>query len=332
MRRPACLLTAALAVLGCESPSDVPLTLPIAGDIQVLAFLDENGDGIRTEIDSPVIGLPLQVRFWNSLNPLDQGVTDATGQLRLVRVGVGTMRVDPSPSFLGDTLRVVRPAANPFTVRPDSLVVLTVGLGYPSAPLSEIHALPEGRRVFSSGIALNVRENFGDGEVHLRLDTLAIRATRVDRVGVTPGDSVRIVGRTRLVEGRMTLDSARIFVLTPTVALVQPLDLTTGEAATARGGTRDAHLARVQEGLVTAVRLEGTNRIVTVDDGSGPVEMVVRDYLQIEGALLVQGSTVVRGAGLLRPTPGGGGSRYRLFPRGPGDLLLRAAPPPPAGG
>ena len=332
MRRPALLLATTLLLSGCESPSDLPLGLPGSGDIQVQAYLDQNGDGVRSEGDTPVAGLGLQVRFWNSFNPVDQGVTDATGQVTLPRVGMGTMRLDPSPSFLGDSLLVVQPPANPFTVRADTLVILTVGLGYPSVPLAGLNALPQGRRVFTSGIALNGRENFGDGEVHLRLDTLAIRATRVDRVGVTPGDSVRIVGRTRLVEGRMTLDSARIFVLAGSVTLVQPLDLTTGVAATARSGTRDAHLVRVQEALVTSARMEGTNRVLTVNDGSGPVEVVVRDYLQLDGTLLVQGSTVVRGSGLLRPAPGSGGSRYRVFPRGPGDLVMRAAPPPPAGG
>jgi hypothetical protein len=332
MRRLVLLMATALFLSGCDSPSDVPVDIIGSGNIQVQAYLDENGDGVRTAIDSPVAGLPLLVRFWNSLNPVDQGTTDAMGQLRLPRVGVGTMRVDPSPSFLGDTLEIVQPPANPFTVRPDTLVVLTVGLGYPFVPFDRVRSLPEGRRVFTSGIALNGRENFGDGEVHLRLDTLAIRATRVDRVGVTPGDSVRIVGRTRLVEGRMTLDSARIFVLAGSVTLVPPLDFTTGEAATARSGTRDAQLVRVQEALVTSARMEGTTRVLTVNDGSGPVDLVVRDYLQLDATLLVQGSTVVRGTGLLRPAPGSGGSRYRVFPRGAGDLFLRAAPPPPAGG
>lgn len=331
MRRTALLLATGLLIQGCESPSDVPLGFPAAGDVRVRAYLDENGDGRRSEIDAPLAGLPVQVRFWNSLGPVDGGVTDANGELTLVRIGVGTMRLDPSSSFTGDTLVVVEPAENPFTVRPDTTVVLTVGLGYPSVSLAQVSALPVGRRVFTSGIALNGRENFGDGEVHLRLGNTALRATRVDRVGVSPGDSVRMVGRTRLVEGQMTLDSARIFVLSGSVALVQPQDVSTAQAASAVGGTRGAALVRVQEALITAARTQGGNRIVTVDDGSGAVEMVVRDYLQIDGSLLIAGSTVVRGAGLLRPTPGSGGSVWQLFPRGPADLLLRAAPPPTGG-
>lgn len=331
MRRASLLLASGLFVSGCESPSDVPLTFPAAGDVRVLAYLDENGDGRRSEIDSPLAGLPVLVRFWNSLGPVDGGVTDENGELTLVRIGVGTMRLDPAAGFTGDTLLVVDQADNPFTVRPDTTVVLSVGLGFPSVPLDQVATLPAGRRVFTSGIALNSRENFGDGEVHLRLGPTALRATRVDRVGVSPGDSVRLVGRTRLVEGRMTLDSARIFVLSGSVVLVQPQDVSTAEAASALGGTRESALVRVQEALITAARTQGGNRILTLDDGSGAVEMVVRDYLQIDGALLIPGTTVVRGTGLLRPTPGGGGATWQLFPRGPSDLALRAEPPPSGG-
>ncbi len=331
MRRTALLLASGLLIQGCESPSDLPLVFPAAGDVRVLAYLDEDGDGRRGDFDSPLAGLPVEVRFWNSLGTVDQGVTDANGELTLVRVGVGAMRLDPVPSFTGDTLVVVEAADNPFTVRPDTTVVLTVGLSYPTVPLSGVAALPVGRRVFSSGIALNSRENFGDGEVHLRLGSTALRATRVDRVGVSAGDSVRIVGRTRLVEGQMTLDSARIFVLSGAVALVQPQNVSTAEAASAAGGSLGAGLVRVQEGLITGVRTVGPNRVVTVDDGSGAVEMVVRDYLEIDGALLIAGTTVVRGAGLLRPTPGSGGASWQLFPRNASDLSLRAAPPPSGG-
>lgn len=331
MRRSAFLLASGLMMWGCESPSDVPLAFPAAGDVRVRAYLDQNGDGQRGEIDSPLAGLPVQVRFWNSVGTLDGGVTDANGELNLVRVGVGAMRLDPEPAFFGDTLVVVEAAANPFVVRPDTTVVLTVGLAYPTVPLGGVAALPPGRRVFTSGIALNSRENFGDGEVHLRLGTTALRATRVDRVGVSAGDSVRIVGRTRLVEGQMTLDSARIFVLSGGVALVQPRDVQSGQAATADGGSLGAALVRVQEARISSVRTQGANRIVTVDDGSGAVEMVIRDYLQIDATLLVVGSTVVRGTGLLRPTPGSGGTSWQMFPRGGSDLSLRAAPPPSGG-
>ena len=331
MRRTALFLAAGLILQGCESPSDLPLVISALGDVRVLAYLDENGDGRRGELDSPLPGLPVQVRFWNSLDGLRGGVTDENGELTMRLVEVGTLRLDTEASFASDTLLVVEGADNPFTLRPDSTVVLTVGLSYPTVPLGDVAALPVGRRVFSSGIALNSRENFGDGEVHLRLGSTALRATRVDRVGVSAGDSVRIVGRTRLVEGRMTLDSARIFVLSSSVELVQPRIVSTAEAASAADPSLQAGLVRVEEALISGVRTVGPNRVVTMDDGSGAVEMVVRDYLQIDGTLLIPGTTVVRGAGLLRPTPGSGGASWQIFPRNASDLSLRAAPPPSGG-
>lgn len=320
----------ALSLSACEDLSETTLVLPGAGDVQINAFVDANGNGVRNEGDPPVVGLPLSVRHWNASAPVDHGVTDATGSLRLVRVGVGTFRVDVSAGFLSDTLVFVQPPGAPLTVRADSTVTLELGVSYPFVDLRQLATLPAGRRVFSSGIALNTREAFGDGVVHLQLDTFAVRATRVERVGVGVGDSVRIVGRTRIQDGRMTLDSADIFSLASGVVLVLPTGATSAVAAAAGGGRLDARLVQVEEAAITAARARGADWLVTVNDGSGAVDVVFRDYLLFDRAPLVPGNTLIRVAGLLRPVAGGG--RWEMFPRTTGDVSVRVAPPPPPPG
>lgn len=329
-RRSLQLLLTLLLVAGCEDHADSTLTLPGGGNVEVLAYVDANGDGVRDGGDPPLSGLPVTVRHWNASSPVESGITDGEGRARIPMVGLGTFRVDVSPSLLADTLVLVRPIDAPITVRVDTTVVVEVGVSYPSVPLGQLGSVPHGRRVFTSGIALNSREAFGDGVVHLQLDTVAVRATRVDRVGVSVGDSIRIVGRTRIQDGRMTLDSATVFTLAGGVVLVLPVDLSTAGAASALAGRRDAWLVQVREALITAARAQGNDWLVTVNDGSGPVDVVFRDYLLFDRESLVPGNTLVRAAGLLRPVAGG--ARWQLFPRGGGDLVIRVAPADPPGG
>jgi hypothetical protein len=333
-RRSLRLIPLVLLAWGCQDFSDSVLVFPTGGDVEVRAFMDANGNGAREGGEPPVSGLPVSIRHWNAAAPVDFGVTDAEGVARLVQVGLGTFRVDISPSFLSDTLVLVQsldaPIDAPITVRADTTVILQVGVAYPFVDLRQLQGHPPGRRVFSSGIVLNTREAFGDGVVHLQLDTVAIRATRVDRVGLGVGDSVRIVGRTRIQDGRMTLDSATVFSLAGGVVLVLPADVTSSSAASAGGGRLDARLVQVREALITAARAQGDDWLVTANDGTGPVDVVFRDYLLFDRTALVTGNTLIRATGLLRPVPGGG--RWQLFPRGGGDIAVRVAPPGPPGG
>ncbi len=331
MIRASILLAAAGVLLaGCQDLSDSTLVFPTGGNVEVLAWQDQNGDRVRGGGDSPLAGLPVTVRHWNARAAVDGGVTDAEGRASIPLVGLGTFRLDVSPSFLGDSLVLVDPSLPPFTVGADSTVQVQVGVSYPFVELEDVPGAVPGRRVFSSGIVLNPREGFGDGVVHIQLDTVALRMTRVDRVGTSPGDSVRVVGRTRIQEGRMTLDSVTLFPLVGSVVLVRPSPLNTADAASALGGRRDAWLVEVREATITAARARGPDWVVTADDGSGPVEVVVRDYLLFNLPLLVPGNTLERAAGLLRPVAGGG--RWELYPRGAGDLTVRVRPADPPGG
>lgn len=316
-----------LVLAGCRDLSDSVLVVPGSGTVRVSAFVDADGSGAREGSDPPLVGFPVAVRHAAAAAPHAAGITDTLG-VAVLEVEVGTLRLVPPTALLADTLVFVRLPEAPFVVRSDTTVLLELGVAYPQVPLAQVAALPPGRRVFTSGIALNAREPFGDGEVHIRLDTVALRVTRVERVTVAPGDSVRIVGRTRIQEGRMTLDSANLFTLAGGVSLVIPHPLSTGEARTALGGRRDAWLVEIREALITATRMEGPHPVVTADDGSGPVEVVFRDYLLFDGTNLVPGNTLVRAAGLLRPAPGSGGTVWRVLPRGGGDVAVRVAPSP----
>lgn len=133
---------------------------------------------------------------------------------------------------LGDSLEVLG-SDDPITVALGDTSLVILGASFASLSLAEALLAPVGRRVFTSGIALNSRINFGDGQVHFAEDSTFLRALNMERSGLQPGDSVRILGRVVIDNGRPALDEVTPFVLITQAALVLPRETSTGIAATA---------------------------------------------------------------------------------------------------
>jgi hypothetical protein len=172
------------------------------------------------------------------------------------------------------------------------------------------------------GIALNARSPFGDGVVHLQEGIDYLRATGVDRENIGAGDSVRFIGRTAKDAGLPILQDVRPFRLVAQAVFVQPVEVTSAEAASATGGDLDAALVRIRNALIEDTTSIGTNLVVRADDGSGPVELVLRDFLNFNRTLFNPDSTrFVEAVGLLVPLQVGAGQvRWRMTPRGGADL------------
>jgi len=208
------------------------------------------------------------------------------------------------------------------------------GLNFPEFGVAEVRALPPGQRVFTRGIVLNVRNQPGDAVVHIREGNAYLRLTGVTPVALTIGDSVRVRGRSATSVGQPVLDDVTIFRLVQQTAFVTPVEVSSAAAATAQGGSLDAALVRIRDAVILdTVSVDGNLR-VTANDGSGPVVVFLREFINFNRAQIVPGQTLFQQAtGLLVPEPdGSGGTRWRLTPRAPAnpaDLTVALIPPPP---
>ncbi|MDH5761248.1 MAG: carboxypeptidase-like regulatory domain-containing protein [Gemmatimonadota bacterium] len=326
-----CAAFAAVCGLGaCADAGSVTLLdIDATGAVYGLAFLDLNGTGALDGGDEPLpsVGVALTSPVGGAV--LHEAVTDADGVFVLDDVPAGTYRLGVLPATLGDTLEALPSAgAGTLTVQRGDTLQINPGVTFPVLTIEEARSHPVGRRIFTSGIALNARLNYGDGLVHLKGDSLYLRGVDVPRSAITFGDSIRFLGRTAVDNGQPVLTSVTPFELVSQAALPAAVDVTTAQAASARGGPLDAALVRIQHAAIVDTATVNGDYVVTVDDGSGPVELYLRSFLQIGTDLLRPGIGVgiQRSFGLLVPVDDGSGTRWRLLPRGAGDMALEAAP------
>jgi hypothetical protein len=180
--------------------------------------------------------------------------------------------------------------------------------------------------VFTAGIALNTRVKFGDGQVHFAGDSAFLRGLNVARSNVSQGDSVRLLGRVVMDNGRPALEDVTPQVLVAAAAFVLPEEATTAVANSADGGRLDAALVRIRaaEFNDTSTTPDGHFRF-WADDGSDSVEVWIRDFLALNNPAFRPDTTVRidEMVGLLTPFDDGGGVvRWRLMPRSGSDIFL----------
>ena len=318
----AALLSSAVA---CSDASDVVLLeIDGAGVLFGQAFLDVDASGGLTAGDTPVAGVDVLLVTSATAQVADRATTDSLGVFTLFDVPVGSYRMALDSTALGDSLSVV--GGGNVTVAVGDTALVNVGATYPVLTLEEALGATVGNRVFTSGIVLNARLNFDPtGQVHLAGDSLYLRALNMERSGVVPGDSIRVLGRVVIENGRVALDQAVPFPLVQQAALVTPVDVSVLDGSTAAGGALDAALVRIQnvELTDTSTALDGHFRFWAVE-GSDSIEVVLRDFLGFS-TTAVRPDTILRisqATGLLSPFDTGGGVRWRLLPRSPLDLLL----------
>jgi hypothetical protein len=153
--------------------------------------------------------------------------------------------------------------------------------------------------------------------------------TEVALVDLQVGDSVRVRGRTAVSVGQPILTDATIFRLVPRVTLVFPVNLTSSQAATASEGALDAALVRIDNAVITAAQQMPDGHFhVTANDGTGPVVVVLRNFLGFNLGPIVPGTTQFTFAiGLLVPTADGVGNvTWQMTPRAGGDIDVDPIP------
>ncbi|MDX1599944.1 MAG: carboxypeptidase-like regulatory domain-containing protein [Anaerolineales bacterium] len=307
------------------------LEIEATGTLSGVVYFDGNGNRAADSSDRLLEDIGVRLVVEGTGDTTRSATTDVQGRYAIPSAPLGTYRLVVDPQDLGDTIDVVAarvggrtvPADSPvtFTLGAGDSLFITVGLSYPAFEVAELRDRPVAEKAFVEGIALTPRSVFGDTTLHLADTTGAIRATRVKAsrfFGISPGDSLRLLGRRSVRDGQPTLDDVSWFVL-GTTAAPPPDSLSTAAAATAVDGDLDAALVRVSGAIVDTTTME-SDFVLRVDDGSGPVDVVLDADVAFDRTGMLP-DTVVNAVGVLVPVVTGE-SLWMLKPRFQLDLEI----------
>jgi hypothetical protein len=314
-------LGAAVAALGCDNAgSTLGFTEPPTGTIAVGVYLDRDGTKTLTGFDTVFARANIQVFPPGGTVPVKTLLTDATGLAKFERLPLGQYRVGIELASIGDSLLVSAiDSVDALLTQGDTIQLVTARLAFPELTVREARAAPEGKRIFVRGILLSTLQTFRDTTVHLSDTSGFIRLTRAGLLGSTPGnnagDSVTVIGHVSSRSGQPTIDQARIarLVLRPPPI---PLPIATVTAATADDGRLDAALIQITAALIEDTVPVSPDFKVTIDDGTGPLDVILDATLNLPRAAFAPGRSMnIRG--VLVPT---GTGAWNLKPRVPGDI------------
>ena len=321
------ILATGVGLTSCIDATDVELLrIDATGVLFGQAFLDLDGDGGLAASDSPLAAVTVVLVASASGEAIREATTEADGSFILRDVPVGTYTLGIDGEVLGDSLIAVGSGAGTVTVELGDTAQVNLGASYPVLSLDEVRDAEPGRRVFTSGIALNARLNPDPaGQVHFQSAASYLRALDVERGSLSVGDSVRLLGRTAIEDGQPVLSLVTPFVLVQLATVPVRVESSTDEAASAGGGPLDAALVRIQRAEISDTATVNGDFHFTADDGTGPVEVVLRQFLGINPSPL-RPDTIVRiqqATGLLTPHVDGTGTlRWRLLPRAGSDVTV----------
>jgi hypothetical protein len=318
----AAVLGLSLAACG-NAGQDLSINVPTGAGVTALVFLDRDGSRSFTAADTAFAGLGVNLIYFPGTDTAAKGTTDGRGVVTFANVPLGQFTVNVDSASLGDSLALDTVSPQSVTVTPSNgLQPIAAALNYPVYTIAQARAAPVGRRVRLSGMILSGVQSFADTSAHLLDSTGALRL--LDAVNVAgantniPGDSVSVVGMVDTALGQRVLSHSRMatFGFQPLPPL--PDTLTTAAAATAVGGSRDADLTAIAGGLIIDTLTVGTAFRVTVDDGSGPLEMLLDPRLGYSTTPFQPGRHVTS-AGVLVPD---GVGAWQLKPREVPDISV----------
>lgn len=325
------LLAGALGLSGCGDMimDERAHVIEATGVVVGVGYLDLDGSGTPNPGDRPMKDVRIRLIPAGGGDAVTSATTDSLGVFRMRSVPVGDFRLEIDEESVPDSVQIFDLSEAPFTLGAGDTIQRNFRTSFPTYTLEEVRSLPPGLRVFTHGFALNPRDPFGDGAVHLREGELSLRATAVQRSEVFPGDSVRFLGRTSTQAGQPILDDVRPFILVSRAVLIRPIDVSTADAFTALDAARDAELARIQNAAIVDTTTVAGDFVVSADDGSGPVDVVLRDYLNFNRSVFRPGEVEIQAAtGLLVAfRTDDGDTRWRVMPRGTSDMTLILSDP-----
>jgi uncharacterized repeat protein (TIGR01451 family) len=328
-RGPVAAAAIVAASWSCLDASSVDL-LQIEGVATVMgqAYVDLDNDGALSAGDGVLADADVVLMASFRGGVVDVATTDSLGAFTLSDVPVGSYVLVIDTTALGDSL-VTAGAGAQLTLLAGDMTVLELGATFEALALEDALAAPVGSRIFTSGIALNTRVNSDpNGQVHFEGETAFLRALNVERGTLNPGDSVRLLGRVVVDNGRPALDNVTPRILVPSAQAVVPIEMSTATATTADGGSLDAALARIRRAEITDTSTVDGDFRFWADDGSDSVEVVIREFLVPSvNTSTFRPDTIIRieeATGLLSPYDDGSGAiRWRFFPRQQSDVVLQ---------
>lgn len=316
-------LMAAAVLLGAaacdENAADRLLDIDATGAVIGVAYVDRNGNGqLDLPGDGPQPNVRIQLAAVSGGTTVATALTNALGAFEIRNLPVGDYQVRVDSNSVPDSLRLVRIDSARVRVPAADSVGVLVTLSFANVTVAAARALPAGRRVFVEGVTLNGLGTFGDSTLHVADSTGSIRAVRVVSANVTAGTRVRVLGTTELRDGQQTLADATITQLA-SAAQPQPVLLTTGSAAHANNGARDAALAQVVAApIVGATTTPAGDFMISVNDGSGLLEVIIDRSTGINTAGFIPGAQLTVTGVLV--TAGVG--KWQLKPRTAADLTV----------
>lgn len=316
------LALAATALTGCKNAGEnLGIRVRPGVGFTATVLYDRDQNALPSLADSALAGVRVFLKVPGGPDTLAVDTTDASGRVAFMSIPTGPYAVEVEASVLGDSLTTL---LTPQAVQvfpsgsPGSIIAL---LAFPARTVAAARALPIGSRVLVSGLILAGPQSSRDTSGSLRDSTGAVRLTSMSILagGVSlPGDSVRVLATVAVRNGQKVLDSAAVSLLNTTVLPVADT-LTTTVAVTASGGVRDADLISIVGGEILSGSAANGDLTVILDDGSGPLEMVIDSVLQIAPSLFVVGDSL-SGEGVLVPATGG--AQWQFRPRFRQDFTI----------
>jgi hypothetical protein len=316
----AATLATTVALAGClGTGEDRVLSIDATGTVQGVVFFDGNGTREFDDGDTPLVLVRFRLLPFGTPDTIARAVSDAEGNFSIPRVPVGGYRLVVDPASIGDSVNVLDLDPAEFFVQPDDSVTSVVTVGFEGYTIEEARARPIGEKVFVSGIVLIENGLFGDSTLHIADASGAIRATRVQRTVVVPGDSVRLLGEVDRRDGSWTLDDVTVFLLDATVPpIAEPVN--SNAAASADAGRLDAALVRLVNAEITDTVTVDADFQLTVDDGSGPAVVLLDSNVAFTELDAYVPGVSIDATGVLVPAAPG---QWSLKPRSDADLVLR---------
>lgn len=318
------LLALPLLLTACdESGSGDAASIEAIGAVAAQLYYDANGNGGIDQGDQTLSDWTVTLEQ-PAGGVIASETTDEEGVAIFEEVPIGRMKAGVPADELGDTLSLLPASVEPFLLPAFQTAELTPVVTLPSFTVEEVRGLPTGKPLFTEGVALN-RLVEGDMMLHIRSGGMYLRVLTVEEsTTFTVGDSVRVSGRTAVAEGVPVLDGKAVFRIAPRAGIPQPITLTSGEAAGARGGSLDAALVEVSSVDVLQVVDEGDQGVyIRVDDGTGSLRIRFRSYFNLDAdSVNPETDSFAFAVGLLVPVRLNDGVVWELHPRTSDDVGL----------
>jgi hypothetical protein len=275
-------------ILRTRSGADVEVEA--RGTLRGRVFEDRNGTNAFDAGDVPLEGVGFRILPAGVGGEVAVTLTSgADGRFSTASLPVGSYTVEPVAETLPSGLSVRALEPSPVVVTAGAAVDVVVALGFPTLSPAAARDLPSGAGAFVRGVVLNAPGAHGDGAVHLLAEGQALRIPGILPPSVQPGDQVRVRGTLGRFLGQPVLEGGQPFI-EGSAAIPAPTIVSSGEAAAAAGGSRDAQLVQVRDVVVQEVLQEGEVWRVRVDDGSG--DLVVRVHLAGAGLTPAQAASL----------------------------------------